>query len=367
MPIHGSTLKVGLAVVTKQEHLAVILPTHERYVQQYPVERAPGASMTFQGRPALLLDNDEWIVYCVTTGGRLVRCKQRGDEWSTYIPTEQPDLPDLPLAGSAVVLAGRTASEHEVFGVTTDNRLVRLLIDGDRCSIDYPAEKAVSADFHGLRFAGSPAAMDFDAPAGKRLVYAITTDGVLVELWGDGDRWEAGYPADEAGEGELRFRGSPNARLSGAGTADVTKRVTAFTRDDRLITFTGKYDNRAATQFGDELRFPGDRAAMVNGPPEYAGVIQAAVTSDGHLICFDSAGGVVKPAEAAELGQTTFRRNVRVTFEEGRVFVHAVTYDDEKVVQFRSDPVGDPPVFALPHNWSHLMMGDWSGGGDIGR
>ncbi|MEA2190581.1 MAG: hypothetical protein QOI73_702 [Solirubrobacteraceae bacterium] len=369
MAIHGSTLKVDLAVVTKSNKLAVVIATPEKYVQVYPTELSPGASMTFQGRPALLLDDagEERVVYAVTTHGHLVRCNHRDGEWSDYMPTMEEHVPDVTLAGSVAVIAGRTATAYEVYGITTEQRLVRILIDGDATSVDYPVETAVAADVHGLRFAGSPAAIDFDAAAGKRLVYAITTDGVLVELWGEGDRWELGYPADESGEPQRRFRGSPNARLARKGTSDVTKYVAAFTTADELVSFTGKHGSRGLGHFGKPRTFRGDRIAMLTATPDYGGVVLAAVTADRRLVCFDSVRGEVHPAEAAEYPAPTFRGDVRVTFHEGRLFIHAVT-QGEKLVQFRSDPIGDPSVFKLPDRWSYLEMGDWAGGGtDVGR
>lgn len=369
MAIHGTTLSTTLSVVVHGD-LTVHIPTLAISGGSAPsVEHSPArtegstASPKFQGVPAslrLASSKTAWVVYAVTQNGHLGQFTYDTGAWTVDYPLmHDDDIEDVLFAGSVVALRGATQQAREIYGVSTDGRLARVLFDGATpTGVDYPAEIAEPGVAH--HFAGSPAAVAFDAAHGKRLVYAITTDGALVELWGEGTRWELGLPAAEARQPALRFHGSPAAALARKGHDDVSKHLAAVTTDDRLFEFTGKYGERSSQQFGGEERFRADGIAMTQGTPEYKGIVLAATTTAGRIVCFDLAGHTAEPARLAEHPQSAFRPDLRATFAAGHLNIHAVATDDT-IVELRSAKVDDPPVLALPSSgWSYMPVGDWN-------
>jgi hypothetical protein len=363
MPIHGSSPKVSVAVVTKiGDQLAVQLPLEPGgYEAHAPGDRGPDGGERFQGTPFVLRTEPAgtWIVYAVTAGGRLAEYDYRDDTWHTDFPTNNED-PGVAFAGSVAVLRGATSQAREVFGITAQGRLVRVLIDGRKRVVDYPAEIAEGAGDR--RFAGSPAAVDFDVANRKRLVYAVTTDGLLVELWGDGDSWQLGFPADEVQEARaLRFRGSPAARLARRGHDDAGKHVAAIATDGRLVALSETRGIRRSAYVGDPAtRIGGERVALVTAAPDRKGYVLVAITTEGRLLCLDDSGRTAEPSTSAECPESAFQGDPVALFADERIYVHAITKSGV-LVQLRSGKADDTSIFQLPPwDWSYLTVGRWS-------
>lgn len=369
MAIHGSTLPVSLAFVTKGVAVNILVPSQPEpgggpspgFVKAPVV--GPDPADRFLANPAVLrLDTDpvRWVVYAVTTDGRLAQFEHVDGRWRIDFPIDQEDLPAVAFAGTVTVIHGAGPDAREIFGTSTAGRLVRVLLDGDRAMVDFPAEQAEGAPgqppAQDRVFAGAPVAIEFDAAARKRLVYGLTRAGVLVELWGDGDRWQLGSPAEEAGDGGLRFRGGLAAALAGKGTADVTKHVAGVTTDGVLVELTGKYGVRGATHYGEDSRFRGDGIGMFTGPPDYHGLVLAAVTTTGRLVCFDAAGRTLEPAALAEHPESDFARVAGGAVADGWIHVHAITATGT-IVELRSGKIDGPSLLTLPWSgWSYMRL-----------
>jgi hypothetical protein len=368
MAIHGNTLPTSLAVVTKGAVVTVITPPPETGAgASPPFVKAPVVDLepadTFHADPAVLrlgTDPVSWAVYAVTTDGRLAQFQHSDGQWRTDLPLDQEELPAVDFAGTVTVIHGAGPNDREIFGTSTGGRLVRVLLDGDRVMVDFPADLAEGAPgqprAQDRAFAGAPVAIEFDAAARKRLVYCLTSEGVLVELWGDGDHWQLGSPAEEAGDAGLRFRGGLAAALAGKGTPQVTKHVAGVTTDGVLMELTGKYGRRGAAPYGGDSRFRGDGIGMFTGPPDYNGLVLAAVTTTGRLVCFDAAGRTVEPAALAEHPESDFARVVGGADADGWIHIHAITTSGT-IVELRSGKIDAPSVLALPWSgWSYMRL-----------
>jgi hypothetical protein len=369
MAIHGSTLPVSLAIVTKGVAVNILVPSQPEpgggpspgFVKAPVV--GPDPADRFLANPAVLrLDTDpvRWVVYAVTTDGRLAQFEHADGQWRIDFPLDMEELPAIGFAGTVTVIHGAGADAREIFATSTGGRLVRVLLDGDRVTVDFPAELAEGAPGQPPAqervFAGAPVAIEFDAAARKRLAYCLTSDGELIELWGDGDRWQLGYPAEEAGDPGLRFRGGLAAALARKGQAEVTKHLAGVTTDGKLVELTGKYGVRGAAHYGGESRFRGDGIGMFTGPADYGGLVLAAVTTTGRLVCFDAAGRTVEPAALAEHPESDFTRVVGGAVADGWIHVHAITAAGT-IVELRSGKIDAPPLLTLPWSgWSYMRL-----------
>jgi hypothetical protein len=60
--------------------------------------------------------------------------------------------------------------------------------------VDFPAENAGQA---GLRFQSGPAVFPTNAPANKKSIYVVTSDGRLAQVWDD-VAWHLDFPLQTA-------------------------------------------------------------------------------------------------------------------------------------------------------------------------
>jgi subtilisin family serine protease len=84
-------------------------------------------------------------------------------------------------------------NKKSIYVLTTEGRLAQVW-DTHQWNLDFPAELAGQPD---LRFQGSPAVFPTDAGANKKSIYAVTTDGRLAQVW-DTDHWNLDFPAELA-------------------------------------------------------------------------------------------------------------------------------------------------------------------------
>ena len=124
---------------------------------------------------------------------------------------------------------GRDPADNKksLYAITTDGRLAQIW-DTTKWNIAFPAEQAGQPN---LRFQGSPAVFGRDPAANRKSLYAITTDGRLIQVW-DTTQWNHDFPAAAAGQPNLRFQGSP--AVFGRDPADDKKSIYAVTTQGRL-------------------------------------------------------------------------------------------------------------------------------------
>jgi hypothetical protein len=116
------------------------------------------------------------------------------DRWNIGFPAELAGQAALRFHGGLAVLrTSYGANKKAIFAITTDGRLVQLW-DTDRWNIGFPAELAGQA---GIRFQGAPAACPTDFGNNKKAILVVTTDGRLAQVW-DADRWHLDFPFEAA-------------------------------------------------------------------------------------------------------------------------------------------------------------------------
>jgi hypothetical protein len=195
-----------------------------------------------------------------------------------------------------------TGGKKSIYVVSTTNRLAQLW-DTNFWNLDFPAEQTPAGA--GLQFRTTPAVFDRDpfqlsqATGGKKSIYAIATNGALLQLW-DTNIWNGDFPAsapngDYAPGWNANFRGSP--AVFGRGGPDVTggkKSIYAITSDSRLaqIWDTNRWNGDFPAEAAGGNYAPGwnpsfgsDPAVFSRGgPPETGGKKSVyAITVDGRL------------------------------------------------------------------------------------
>jgi len=140
-------------------------------------------------------------LYAITTDGRLAQVFDT-TKWNLDFPAEAANQPKLRFAGGPAVF-GRDAAGNKksIYAITTDGRLAQIW-DTTKWNIAFPAEATNQPNF---RFQGSPAVFGRDPADDKKSIYAITTDGRLVQIW-DTTKWNLSFPAELANAGSLRFQ-----------------------------------------------------------------------------------------------------------------------------------------------------------------
>jgi subtilisin family serine protease len=222
---------------------------------------------------------DKKSLYAVTTQGRLAQLFDT-TKWNLDFPAEAASQPNLRFQSAAAVF-GRNpgTNKKSVYLVTSQGRLAQVF-DTTGWNLDFPAEKASQPN---LRFAGGPAVFGRDAAANKKSIYAITTEGRLAQIW-DTTRWNLDFPAELAGQPNLRFQGSP--AVFGRDPATNKKSLYAITADGRLIqvwdTSKWNHDFPAAAAGQPNLRFQGSPAVFGRDPAGNKKSIYA-ITTDGRL------------------------------------------------------------------------------------
>jgi hypothetical protein len=196
----------------------------------FPAELAGQGGLRFLGSPAVFgrdLGANKKSIYAITNDGRLTQLWDT-NVWNLDFPAELAGQGGLRFQGSPAVFGrDQEANETSVYAITNDGRLAQLW-DTNVWNLDFPAELAGQG---GLRFQGSPAVFERDPAANKKSIYAITNDGRLAQLW-DTNVWNLDFPADLAGQGGLRFQGSPS--VLGRDAAANKKSIYAITTTGQL-------------------------------------------------------------------------------------------------------------------------------------
>jgi predicted nucleic acid-binding protein len=214
----------------------------------FPADGAGHGSLRFQGSPAVFgrdLARNTKSIYIVTSDGRLAQVWD-DNGWHLDFPAESAGQASLRFQGSPAVF-GRDLARNtkSIYIVTSDGRLAQVW-DDNGWHLDFPADGAGQAS---LRFQGSPAVFGRDLARNTKSIYLVTTDGRLAQVWDD-NGWHLDFPADGAGQANLRFQGSP--AVFGRDLARNTKSIYLVTTDGRLAQV---WDDN-----GWHLDFPADGA-----------------------------------------------------------------------------------------------------------
>jgi hypothetical protein len=292
-PMQGRLEAVHL--ITPGGRLAEVRNTSDSLGLDFPAElvNPAGATLRFQGSPAVFpvpqpapagMSRQQKAIYVITTAGDLVQI------WDTNNPAKRWNL-DYPaqLAGSAAKFQGSPAVfavdtlnfKKSIYAIATDGRLIQLW-DTDIWNLNYPAEFVDPV----VRFQGSPAVFAVNtANEGntKKSIYAITTGGSLAQVW-DTDKWNLDYPAEQYNIGPFKFKGSPV--VFAVNAAGRKKAIYAITSDDRLAQLWDT--NRWNINFPGELVNP--RLRFLSAPvtlPTTAGFDRPIVVFPSNAAAFE--------------------------------------------------------------------------------
>ncbi|MFA5179674.1 MAG: hypothetical protein WC405_00010 [Syntrophales bacterium] len=281
-PTNAGANKKSIYAITADGRLAQIWDG-DRWLLDFPAEKAGQGKLRFQGTPSVFPDNaaeNKKSIYLLTTDGRLAQIWDT-DRWLLDFPAEKAGQGELRFQGSPAVFPTNAAgNKKSIYAITADGRLAQVW-DSDRWILDFPAEKAGQGE---LRFQDSPAVFPDNAAENKKSIYAITTDGRLAQIW-DTDCWNLDFPAEKAGQGELRFQNNPAVFPTNA--AGNKKSIYAITADGRLAQIWDSdrwlLDFPVEKVGHGELRFQNGVAVF---PTNAAGNKKSiyAITADGRLV-----------------------------------------------------------------------------------
>jgi hypothetical protein len=250
----------------------------------FPAERTPAGGLRFIGTPSAAFrdqgDNQKTII-TITTDGRLAQLWDE-DRWNLDFPAELGGRPDLRFDGSPVVaMRDKERNRKVIVALTRDNRLAQIW-DDDRWHVDFPAELAGHG---GLRFRGSPDVALRSSDRNRKTVFAVTVDGRLAQLWDEGSGWRVDFPAELAGAGQFRFQGNPSIAMR--DREDNKKTVAAMTIDGRVAQLWDeagwRLDFPAELAGAVHLRFLGSPHIALRDTDDNKKAILA-VTTDGRLV-----------------------------------------------------------------------------------
>ena len=228
-PTNAAGNKKSIYVTSTDGRLAQIWDT-DRWNLDFPAEKAGQGGLRFQDSPAVFPTNageNKKSIYAITADGRLAQVWD-GDRWILDFPAEKADQKELRFQGTPAVFPDNAAeNKKSIYAITTDGRLAQVW-DTDCWNLDFPADKAGQG---ALRFQGNPAVFPTNAAENKKSIYAITTDGRLAQVW-DPDRWILDFPAEKAGQGGLRFQNG--VAVFPTNAAGNKKSIYAITADGRL-------------------------------------------------------------------------------------------------------------------------------------
>ena len=195
--------KKSLYAITADGRLIQVWDTSQ-WNHDFPAAAAGQPTLRFQGSPAVFGRDpagNKKSIYAITTDGRLAQIWDT-TQWNIDFPAEATNQPNLRFQGSPAVFGRDPAgNKKSLYLATTDGRLVQIW-DTTQWNVDFPAELAGQA---GLRFPGTPAVFGRDPAGNKKSIYAVTTDGRLVQIW-DTTQWNISFPAELANAGSLRFQ-----------------------------------------------------------------------------------------------------------------------------------------------------------------
>lgn len=221
----------SLYATTVEGALAQIWDDHQGWHLDFPAELAGAPDLRFQADPAVFSrdpDRNLKSLYALTSDGRLAQIWDDHQSWHLDFPAEIAGFSSIRFQGSpAVFPRDPVRNLKSLYLTTTDGRLAQVW-DDEGWHLDFPAELAGQ---HNLRFLGTPAVFPRDPFRNLKTVYATTTDGRLTQIW-DHDGWNLDHPAERAGFPELRFQGSPAG--FGRDLARNLKSLYAVTIDGRL-------------------------------------------------------------------------------------------------------------------------------------
>ena len=277
----------------------------------FPAEAAGSPNLRFQGSPAVFGRNpvrNTKSIYAVTTDGRLAQVYD-AEGWHLDFPAEAAGSPNLRFQGSLAVF-GRdpVRNTKSICAVTTEGRLAQVY-DAEGWHLDFPAEAAGSPN---LRFQGSPAVFGRDPVRNTKSIYAVTTEGRLVQVY-DAGGWHLDFPAEAAGSANLHFEGSP--AVFGRDPVFNTKSIYAVTTEGRLaqVYDAGGWhlDFPAEAAGSASLRFQASPAVFGRDPMRNTKSIYA-MTNDGRLAqVYDAEGWHLDfPAEAAGHSSLRFQGKI---------------------------------------------------------
>ncbi|UVE19162.1 S8 family serine peptidase [Pseudomonas sp. LS44] len=218
-------------------------------------------------------------IYTLTTTGRLIQIWDT-NQWNLDFPAELAGHTNLRFRGGiAVFPTGADVHKKSIFAITVDKRLAQIW-DTDQWHLHFPAELAGNLD---LRFQGSIAVFPTNASGNKKSIYAITSDGRLAQIW-DTNQWNLDFPAELAGFADLRFQGG--IAVFPSDVRANKKSIYAITTDGRLAqiwdTNQWNLDFPAERSGFADLKFQGSIAVFPTDAGSNKKSIYA-ITTDGQL------------------------------------------------------------------------------------
>lgn len=190
-----------------------------------------GQNQRFQGRPAVFARDaadDKKSICVITQDGRLAQLWDT-TKWNMSFPAQAANQGNLRFQNGVAVFPIDAANNlMSIYTITKDGRLVQLSnTAANQWNVVFPAEAAGRRD---LRFQGIPAVLPIDAARNKKLIYALTTDGNLVQVWDtDTNKWLIDNPAKMSGY-DRPFQGIPAAFL--ADPTIPTRSIYALTKEE---------------------------------------------------------------------------------------------------------------------------------------
>jgi hypothetical protein len=253
LPVNEFGNKKLIYILTTDGRLAQIWDNDQGWHLDFPAEAAGRNDLRFKGRPAAFhvsIENKRKSIYVMTSDGRLAQIWDTHRGWHVDFPAENAGHPNMRFQGGPAVFPTMASENYKsIHAITTDGRLVQVW-DDQGWHLDFPAEHAGQAD---LRFQGSPDVFATDALHNRKVVYAVTTTGRLAQMWDNRDGWHLDFPAEYTAQANLRFQGCP--MVLPRDLVKNRKSLYALTHDNRLVQM---WDDER----GWHLDFPADEAAQ---------------------------------------------------------------------------------------------------------
>jgi hypothetical protein len=153
-------------------------------------------SMKFKGNIAAFpIDaaNFKKAIYAVTTDGRLAQLWDTNG-WNVNFPAELAGYSGTFNGNVAVFPTDETNFKKALYAITSDGKLMQMWDVWGGWNRDFPAQLA---GYTGT-FKGGIAVFPTNVPNLKKAIYVVTNNGKLAQIW-DTNKWNISFPAELAG------------------------------------------------------------------------------------------------------------------------------------------------------------------------